>query len=258
MSCRRCVICSVRRCRLRRLSPREPSTGVSSRGWLLAAPVDKTAIVQSDSGSIVRQDGRIAGVVTRVDPSTDRVEVLRFDLIDKLVGDRFRGAAKRVPVQVDGVFRGGRPNPNWSAFLRAWVRETAGRPIVAPQDPAARCRIAVDVLEWRRAQVPNPEYEKAKKQDCSMMRMLGKSVLARCEEQKRSAARSIPRVLTGYTMTLEVKMTPRSGAAVTKLANGTVTTESTQQARTTDGEFNAMSTVMAPAALDLLGSGVCD
>lgn len=225
---------------------------------LSLAPVDRTTIIQSDSGSIVRLDGRMVGVVTRVDPGSDRVDVLRLDLIDKLIGDRFRAAARAAPVAVDGMFQQGRPNPNWSAFLRAWVSETSGRPVVTGQDATARCRIAVDVLEFRSVTMPNPEYEKASQQDCSLMRLFGKSAQARCEESKRNAVRSAPRAVPGYAMSLEIKVTPRSGTGQAKLATGTVASEGGQRSRTVDSQFNAMEAVMAGPAAELLRSGACD
>lgn len=225
---------------------------------LTLAPVDRTTIVQSDSGSVVRFEDKLAGIVQKVDPATDRVEVLRFDFIDKLVGDRFRAAARAAPVAVEGMLQNGRPHPNWSAFLRAWVSETSGRPVVGPQDAAARCRVAVDVLEFRSVSVPNAEYEKASQQDCSLMRLFGKSAQARCEESKRNALRTAPRAVPGFAMSLEIKVTPRTGTGLAKLASGTVTTESGQRKGTADDQFNAMQTVMAAPAAELLRSGACD
>lgn len=225
---------------------------------LTLAPVDKTMIRESDSGTIVRFEDKLAGIVQKVDPATDRVEVLRFDFIDKLIGDRFRAAARATPVAVDGMFQQGRPNPNWSAFLRAWVSETSGRPVVTGQDANARCRIAVDVLEFRSVSMPNPEYEKASQQDCTLMRLFGKSAQARCEESKKNAVRSAPRAVPGYAMSLEIKVTPRTGTGQAKLATGTVPSESGQRSRTADDQFNAMQAVMAAPAAELLRSGACD
>lgn len=226
---------------------------------LTLAPVDKMTIVQSDSGSIVRQDGRMAGIVTRVDPATDRVEVLRFDLIDKLVGDRFRTVARAGAVHVQGVLQRGRANPNWSAYLRAWVGESTGRVLVPAQDPASRCSIAVELLEWKAVQIPNPEYDRVRQQDCRLTgKLLGKTAQASCEDRKREAIRSTPRSTAGYAMSMEIRMAPRSGPMQTRLASGTVTTESGQRARTVDEQFDAMQVVMAPAATEMLASGVCD
>jgi hypothetical protein len=225
---------------------------------LTLAPVDKTMIRESDSGTIVRLEDKLAGIVQKVDPATDRVEVLRFDFIDKLIGDRFRAAARATPVAVDGMFQHGRPNPNWSAFLRAWVSETSGRPVVTGQDAGARCRISVDVLEFRSVSVPNAEYEKASQQDCSLMRLFGKSAQARCEESKKNALRTAPRAVPGYAMSLEIKVTPRTGTGLSKLASGTVPTESGQRSRTADDQFNAMQALMAAPATELLRSGACD
>lgn len=226
---------------------------------LTLAPVDKLTIVQSDSGSIVRQDGRMAGIVTRVDPATDRIEVLRFDLIDRLVGDRFRATARAGAVHVQGVFQRGRANPNWSAYLRAWVGEHTGRLLVPAQDPASRCSIAVDVLEWKSVQIHNPDYDRVRQQDCRLTgKLLGKTALASCEDSKREAIRSTPRSLPAYAMSMEIRMTPRSGPMLTRLASGTVRTESGQRTRTADDQFDAMQTVMAPAATEMLAGGVCD
>ena len=57
------------------------------------APVDKLTIRESDSGAIVELDGRPVGIVLSIDTGTDRVTVLRFDWIDELVGERFRGGS---------------------------------------------------------------------------------------------------------------------------------------------------------------------
>jgi hypothetical protein len=201
----------------------------------------------------------MAGIVTGVDSGTDRVEVLRFDLIDKLVGDRFRATAGVGAVHVQGVFQRGRAHPNWSAYLRAWVGESTGRLLVPAQDPSSRCSIAVDVLEWKSVNIPNPEYDRVRQQDCRLTgKLFGKTALATCEDRKREAIRSTPRSQPGYAMAMEIRMSPRSGPMLTRLASGTVPLEGGQRARTADDQFDALQVVMAPAATEMLAGGVCD
>lgn len=77
------------------------------------APVDKLTIRESDSGAIVELDGRPVGIVLSIDTGTDRVTVLRFDWIDELVGERFRGGSG------NGTLSTGKKKPGRHAIQRS-------------------------------------------------------------------------------------------------------------------------------------------
>ena len=77
-------------------------------------------------------DGKAAGIVQTVDEGADRVDVMRFDMIDQLVGDRFRvSASNGGAISYSGVLWHGQPNPNWSTYVQAWLTEKAGRTVYA-------------------------------------------------------------------------------------------------------------------------------
>lgn len=59
------------------------------RHQLTLAPLDKLTVQEGDSGSLVEVAGRPVGIVQSVNTATDRVNVLRLDQIEQLVGDRF-------------------------------------------------------------------------------------------------------------------------------------------------------------------------
>ncbi len=228
-----------------------------TQNTLTLAPTDKTTIRETDSGAIVRLEDKLAGIVQRVDPATDRVEVLRFDVIDRLLGERFRGTG-RSPLAVEGVRSHGQVNANWSAYLRNWVAEATGRNAVMPQDTTAKCRLAVDLMELRATTVPNPEFERASKQDCALMKLFGKAAMARCEEQKRRDMGTVQRTLAGYAVSAEVKVTPAKGPTLARVVSGTVTLDAKRSSRSIDEQFSALETVMAPTAKELITQAVCD
>jgi hypothetical protein len=222
------------------------------------APVDRTTIRESDSGTIVRIDDKLAGIVQSVDPKTDRVEVLRMDVIDKLVGERFRGSS-RAPLAVEGVRNRGQINANWTAYLRSWVAESTGRNAVPAQDPSAKCRLAVDLMDIRPTQVPNPAYEQSANQDCSLMTKLNKKLGAACEDNKRKTVATVPRQLTAYMISADVKVQPtKGGPALAKVASGTVPIDAKRATRSIDEQFSALEVVMAPAAKELIAQAGCD
>ncbi len=224
---------------------------------LTLAPLERTRIQKSDSGSIVRMDDKLVGIVKAVDPSADRIEVVRMDVIDKLLGERFRGGG-RAPLAVDGVRQRGQINANWTAYLRSWVTESAGRRVVAASDPSAKCRLAVDLLDMRQTQVPNADYERAAAQDCSLMTRINKRLGEACEQQKRQTVSTAPRSLAAYQVAADVQVQPAQGAALTKVASGTVTIDAKRATRSIDEQFTALETVMAPAARELLAQAGCD
>ena len=220
------------------------------------APIDRTTIRESDSGSIVRVDDKLAGMVQSVDSKTDRVEVLRFDVIDRLLGDRFRGSG-RAPLAIEGVRSRGQLNPNWTAYLRSWVAEATGRNAVPANDPSAKCRIAVDLMDIRQTQVANPEYEQGANADCSLMTKLNKRLGAACEDNKRKSA-ALPRTLVAYAVSADVKIHRTQGPALAKVASGTVPIDKKRATRSIDEQFAALEAVMAPAAKELIAQAGCD
>lgn len=224
---------------------------------LTLAPLDRTTIRESDSGTMVRFEDKLAGIVRAVDPKTDRVDVLRMDTIDKLIGERFRGGG-RAPLAIEGVYNRQAINANWTAYLRTWVSENTGRPAVTGNDPSAKCRLAVNLMDLKPIQMPNPDYERATSQDCSLMKKLNKKLGDSCEQQKRKAVSTTPRMLAAYQVAADVKVQPPRGPALAKVASGTVPIDGKRATRSMDEQFAALEAVMAPTAKDLIAQAGCD
>lgn len=228
---------------------------------LTLAFVDRLRIVASDSGSLARLDGKPVGIVRRVLPESDRVDILRFDLIDRLVGERFRGSAQGIPVALTGVMQRGRANPNWSTYVRAWLSEQAGRVVVEPGDPSASCRIGVDVIEWRRTRVENPAWasENARLANCRnpLMSVLGRNAQQACERPIRENLRSIARQLPAHQLVFNVSMTPRARGPQTKLATVEVVDEDGAGARAED-DLKALQAAVGPTIREMFAAGACD
>lgn len=228
---------------------------------LTLAFVDRLRIVASDSGSLARSDGKPVGIVRRVLPESDRVDILRFDLIDRLVGERFRGSAQGVPVALTGVMQRGRANPTWGTFVKAWLAEQPGRVVVEPADPAAACAIAIDVIEWRRTRVENPAWasENARLANCRnpLMAMLGRQAQQACERPIRENLRSIARQLPAHQLVFNVGMTPRGRAPQTKLATVEVVDEDASGSRT-EGDIKALQSAVGPTIREMFAAGACD
>lgn len=237
--------------------------------WHTLAFEDKLRIIQSDSGSIVRTQGRYAGIVVSVREADDRVDVLRFDVIDRLVGSRFRTVTRGVPVALEGVKQRGRVNANWTTYVASWLNESAGRPVVPLQDANARCRIGVDVLEWARSRAENPEYERLEGalRACTQGVSLGGVPLglklpstdrASCQRQVREQMRGVPRALPAHALTLNVTMTPRQRAPVSKLQTFQHVEDGAKGNARAEVELTVLQQSFAQVADELFRGGACD
>jgi hypothetical protein len=186
-----------------------------SLNTLTLAPVDKVNVRASDSGSIVFFEGKPAGIIQKVDPETGRVEVLRFDVIDQLVGSRFRSVDAKRKVALDGVYRGNQRVPNWTVYLRSWLEEGGHGSIVDVNDKEARCRIRGDVLALQQVQEPNPEYGSLQDQlkTCGVIKALAKLM---CDSVRERLSKT-PTHVSGYKVSVDVAVTAQSGQRRTKL-----------------------------------------
>ncbi|MDZ7651495.1 MAG: hypothetical protein U5L03_02440 [Burkholderiaceae bacterium] len=182
---------------------------------------DRTGIRSSDSGSLVLQGERAVGMVRAVDTGTDRVDVLRMDVVDRLVGPRFRGASTSTAVTFDGVFHQGRPNPNWSSYVGAWLAESGGRTLVDAGSAQWRCRIRADVLDWSQRAMQNPRYDELQQSlsSCKSNPLLRRSATAvkMCEDGARAQLKETPRQVRMHALQLKVDVAPRTGAPQNRL-----------------------------------------
>ena len=228
---------------------------------LTLRPADKMEIRSSDSGSLVRQGDKPAGIIKQVDTAIDRVEVVRFDLIDRLVGERFRGTGAGA-VALEGVFNRGRPQANWTSYVAAWLTETARRPLVPAGDTAARCRVRAEVIDWSQRNVPNPRAQSAQEQlaSCRSNILLRKSpqLVKMCEDGARNTMKTEPRTLRVHSVQLKVDVAPRSGAALSKLRTVEETIAPDATGSRADAEMVVMQNAFADVAQEMLRSGVCD
>lgn len=239
-----------------------------SNDTLSLAFVDRLRIIASDSGSLARLNGKPVGIVRRVLPDIDRVDVLRFDLIDRLVGERFRGTARGLPIAVTGVTRNNRPNANWQTFVKAWLTERAGRRVVDAKDPSALCGMGINVIEWKRTRLENPEYSalNAELAKCGnsvlnlfgdKARKLAVDTKRSCELRVRDQLRKTPRYLKGHALMFDMSVTPRSGAPISRLKSVEIM-ESSDASGTAEIERGVLQAAIAPTALELLQAGACE
>lgn len=184
---------------------------------LTMTPVDKMNVRASDSGSMVFFQGKPAGIIQKVDPVTERVEVLRFDVIDQLVGSRFRSVDVKRKVALDGVFRGNQRVPNWSVYLRSWLEEGGHGSVVDVNDKEAGCRVRGDVLVWQPVREPNPKYQALQDElkTCGVIKALAKYM---CENVRERLSKT-PNFVSGYKVSVDVAVTARNGQRRTKLTD---------------------------------------
>jgi hypothetical protein len=225
------------------------------------APVDNLHIRESDSGAIVMLDGRPAGIVQSVDSGTDRVNVLRFDTIDQLVGDRFRGASGSVgALSFEGVIWQGRVHANWTTYVQSWLTERAGRQVVASSGPGVNaakelCSVKVDVLAWDRVLVPNPAFESLQTQ----LKACGKKgwLFEQLCRQARAASQSTPRQLMSQKLTINAVVQPPGVPPVSKLRSDTVVPKSGAPTTQAELELSSLQAVVGPMLKELLTRSSC-
>ena len=233
------------------------------------APTDKLKTQVTFSGSVVRADRGTLAIVQKVDPATDRIEALRFDVIDGLVGSRFKNAAQSgSPVHFAGVFQRDRINSNWTTYVNAWLRDESGRQVFPAENAAARCGIRVNVLDWARGNVPNPEYDALQNQynSCGTVGSLAGIVVVQrspeakraCQQQVRAKMTAVGRYLKGHHITMEAVMTPKDGPVESKLDTVDVILPPRAAASRTEEEMEVMQEAAGSMLKKLFETGVCD
>jgi len=237
----------------------KPAGGI--KHLLNLAPVDNLRIRESDSGAIVMLDGRPAGIVQSVDSGTDRVNVLRFDTIDQLVGDRFRSTGSGSALGFEGVVWRGRVHPNWTTYVQSWLVEQAGRQVVTVSGPGAKppaelCSIRVEILSWDRAAVPNPEYQNVQEQ----LKTCGKKgwLYEQMCRQARSTSQSTPRQLMSQKLTFNAIVQPPGAPALSKLATDSAVPKSGAPMTQAEIEMSSLQAVVGPVLKGLLDRSSCD
>jgi hypothetical protein len=237
--------------------------------------VDRLRVRESDSGAMVEYGGKPAGIVQSVDTGSDRVNVLKFDAIDQLVGDRFRSRTN-APVGYAGVFQRGRQNAEWSTYIQSWLTEQARRPVVLvespiPGRPAPRrgtstpaparqaskplCEIKVDVMSWERLPVPNPEYGRVE----LGMKACGKRgfLFEQTCTAARNAMRTTPRQLMSQKVTFQATVTPEQAPALAKLETSTVIPPASASLGRTELELEVLQEAVGPTLKTLLDAAPC-
>lgn len=233
-----------------------------SADTLTLARTDRMEIRSSDSGALVRLGERPAGIVKAVDTASDRVEVVRFDVIDRLLGDRFRSAGAAA-LAFDGVFHRGRVHANWTTYVGAWLTDTARRTLVPAGDAQARCRLRTEVVDWTQRSTTNPRYEQLQQQlqGCKTNLLLrnSKALVQACETTARSQLQDTPRQVRLHAVQLKVEATPTAGGAgVSRLRSSELTDTAPGSGSRADVELQVLQTVFGDVAREVLASGVCD
>ncbi|MFZ5538689.1 MAG: hypothetical protein ACOY5V_02970 [Pseudomonadota bacterium] len=230
---------------------------------LSLAHTDRTGIRSSDSGALVYQGERIVGLVRSVDTAADRVDVLRLDVIDRLIGDRFRGVrtAGANAVAFEGVFFHGRPHPNWTSYVGAWLTESAGKTVVDGASPQWRCRVRAEVIDWSQRGVENPRYAELQQSlgTCKNNPLLRRSATAvkMCEDGLRNQLKDTPRQLRVHAVQLKVDVAPRSGAVLNRLRSIEIAEDAASGLSRPQVELQVLQSAFRNVAADLLNSGAC-
>lgn len=245
------------------------------RHQLTLAPVDKLTIRESDSGAMVEAGGRLVGIVQSVETATDRVNVLRFDQIDQLVGDRFKRSGAAGPLGYAGVFFRGRQSAEWTTYMQSWLTEKAGRTIVVveppspygrpdPRRPAApassdtpktSCEVKVEMMSWDRVSIPNPDYSKVELglEACRKRGFVFEQLCAAARNQQRNT----PRMIQSQKLTFNVIVTPKSGPSLTKLETSTVNPPSMSTIGRTEFELGVLQAAVGPTLKAMLDAAPC-
>lgn len=230
---------------------------------LTLARADRMEVRGSDSGALVLQQGRAAGLIRAVDTGSDRVDVLRFDVIDRLLGDRFRGARGEgaEAIAFDGVFQNGRPHANWSSYVTAWLSESAGKVLVAVEDPKWRCRVRADVLDWSQRNVENPRYGQLQQglAGCKNNPLFRRSASAvkYCEDSHRNQLKETPRSLTVHSVQMKVDISPRQGTQQSRLRTVQVTQDAGSALSRPQVELYVVQSSFRSVTAEMFSSGVC-
>ncbi|MCZ2441067.1 MAG: serine protease [Burkholderiales bacterium] len=227
---------------------------------LTLARTDNMEIRSADSGSAVMRGEQLAGIITKVDTAVDRVEVLRFDLIDRLLGERFRGTGGGAVV-FDGVFNRGRRHEVWSNYITAWLTEDQQRAIVAAGSPDARCRIRGEVLDWSQRNVPNPRHADLQQTlaGCkgNLLVRNSKTLVQMCENNARGELKSTPRHLRVHAVQLKVEVTPTRGATQSRLSTVELTEPAGAAASRADMALQTLQSAFGQVAGEMLDAGAC-
>ena len=225
---------------------------------LSLAHTDRTGIRSSDSGALVYQGERMVGMVRSVDTGTDRVDVLRADVIDRLVGARFRGmrAAGADAVTFEGVFYQGRPQANWSSYVSAWLSESAGKTLVEPASPQWRCRVRAEILDWSQRAMQNPRYDELQKSlgTCKTNPLFRRSANAVkfCEEGIRNQIKQTPRQIRVHALQVKVDIAPRNGTPQNRLRTVQISEDASSGLSRPQLELQVMQSAFRTVAADML------
>jgi hypothetical protein len=235
--------------------------------------VDRLRVRESDSGALVEYGGRPVGILQSVDTASDRVNVLKFDAIDQLVGDRFRSRAN-APVSYAGVFQRGRQNPEWSTYIQSWLTDKARRPVIVVEPPSlarpdprrgptpapargesASCEVKVDVMSWERLPVPNPDYSKVELglKACSNRSFVFQQMCSAA----RNAQRTTPRQVMSQKVTFQATVAPKDGPAMSKLETSTVVPPGSATLGRTELELIVLQEAVGPTLKTLLDTAPC-
>jgi hypothetical protein len=231
---------------------------------LSLARADRMEIRGSDSGTLVTQGGRAAGMIRSVDTASDRVDVLRFDLIDRLLGDRFRGLRGEGAdtIAFEGVFHKGRAHANWTSYVSAWLSESAGKVLVAPADPNWRCRIRAEVIDWSQRNAENPRYAQAQQglAGCKTNPLIRRSASAVkfCEDNHRNQLKEMPRNLRVHAVQMKVDVTPRSGSTQSKLRTIQIAENAEAGLSRPQVELQVIQSSFRQTATEVIDAGVCN
>jgi hypothetical protein len=126
----------------------------------------------------------------------------------------------------------------------------------------------VNIIEWARSQVPNPEYDALQRRydSCGVMGGIAGVVVlkasperkAACQKQVRAEMTQAGRTLQGHALTMEVTMKSQSGSTETKLDTVNYVMPSGPKRSRAEEESMVLQGTVGPVMEKMFVTGVCD
>lgn len=224
---------------------------------LVLAPKDRSRAVKTDSGSPVFFGDRFVGLLVEVSTASDRVSVLRADVIDTRLAQvlRGQGVAERV-IAFRSVNHRARPVADWTVYARDELANAGVGSIVTGDAPEVSCQVSANILDVTRTREANSQYEQLEssyKANCSRQR--GGFAKLMCESNKKSL-QTMPRFVSVWLVEVDVSIERSGQGGATKLGSHRFTTDPGIAVDVAQRSIVGKS--VAATVKAMVGEGACD
>lgn len=234
---------------------RDGSQHLINLKWAGGAPThltlsyaDEMRLTASDSGSLVMMGKRPAGVVVNVDTERGRVNVLRMDKVESLVGSRFVDADSML-VALEGVVFRGKEHAAWSSYVGTWFGSEGAPPMAEAGHASASCRVTVEVLSFEQTRIANPEIAEARasRANCRSNLLFKNSarLIKMCEDGADTTINNAPRQLAVASIQMRVLVTDSQRRQFTNLGSRQFTRDADAHMSGADVELQVLRETFA-------------